>query len=346
MGMQSNPRFFIGGGGITMFKSAVIGVGSMGRHHARVYSELEETELLAVSDVDEKQGKQISEKHGCKFYTDYKQLILTEKPEVISIATPTVYHEEVALFALEHGAHILVEKPIAHNMQAAKRIAEKAHEKGLKLMVGHIERFNPATQELKRQLNTKKIGDIVSMSARRVGPFTNRISDVGVILDVGVHDIDLMSYLIDDAVSGAFATAGDAHGLSETYAQLMLKFNNGGSGIIEVNRLSPNKAREITVTGTKGVAYADFMNQTVTVVNGKTDNPEITKVEPLKAEIAHFIECISLDKRPLVNGVEGMHALEVALTSMDAYKHNRFEKIRNGYQANQSGLELEINIGT
>lgn len=310
-----------------MVKIAVVGCGVMGAHHARVYSELNHVELVAVADVDEAKSKGVAEKYDTKAYTDYRSMISSEKPDAVSVASPTTLHKDITLFALESGAHVLVEKPIAHTIEAAWEMVHKAREKGLKLMVGHIERFNPAVQELKNMIDGGEVGDIVSMSARRVGPFTNRITDVGVIIDIAVHDIDIMSYLFGDTIETVCASAGDSGGALETYAMMMLKFNEGGVGIIETNRLTPKKIRELTVTGTKGVAIADYIDQSLTLYNGKAIPSNIDKAEPLRNELEHFIDCIQSGSNPLVNGVEGIHALEVALKAVSSYKNNCFEEM-------------------
>ncbi|MFC2162178.1 Gfo/Idh/MocA family oxidoreductase [Candidatus Altiarchaeota archaeon] len=311
-----------------MIKTAVVGVGAMGRHHARVYSTLPDVELVGVADINEEAAKDIADKYDTRAYTDYRQLILKERPDAISIATPTVFHKEVALLALDCGIHLLIEKPIAHSVSSAKEIVTKAHEKGVKLMVGHIERFNPVICELAKVLESNILGDIVAMSAKRVGPFTDRITDVGVIIDIGVHDIDIMSYLFNDTISGVYASAGDSGGLLETYAMMMLKFNGGGTGIIETNRLTPRKIRQLTVTGTKGVAIADYLKQTLDIHNGINYQPDIDNTEPLVNELSHFIECVREDKAPLINGLEGIHALEVALSAISSYQNNRFIDVR------------------
>jgi len=310
-----------------MLKVAVIGTGSMGKHHARVYSQLENVQLVGVADTNPETAKTVAREYKTRAYTDYRELILKERPDAVSIAVPTILHRDVTLYALDHGTHVLVEKPIAHTVEAAKEMEAKAREKGLKLMVGHIERFNPAVRELKRIIGAGELGQVKAMSARRVGPFTNRITDVGVIIDIGVHDIDVMSYILNDTISGVYTSAGDCNGVAETYAMMMLMFQNGGTGIIETNRLTPRKIRELTVTGTKAVAVVDYIEQTLTIHNGITLAPDIEKVEPLKAELTHFIECVEKDIRPLVNGVEGIHALEVALSAISSYKNNRYEPV-------------------
>jgi UDP-N-acetylglucosamine 3-dehydrogenase len=307
-----------------MVRVGVIGAGMMGRNHARIYAELDGVELVGVSDVNEATAKSVAGDYRTTAYTNPEELILREKPDAVSIAVPTSHHREVASMAMDLGVHVLVEKPIAHTIDAAKEMVKKAKENNLKLMVGHIERFNPAVRELKAVLAKGTIGDVVAMSARRVGPFNSRITDVGVIMDVGVHDIDAMSYLFNDTVSGVFTNAGDSGGPLETYAMMMLKFSGGGSGLIETNRLTPRKIRELTVTGTKGVAMVDYIGQSLEVHNGETYSPHIERAEPLRLELAHFIDCVENDRQPIINGAEGMHALDVALAAVSSYQNNSF----------------------
>jgi UDP-N-acetylglucosamine 3-dehydrogenase len=307
-----------------MVKVAVIGTGMMGRNHARIYSQMEGVELVGVSDVNPAVAKSVAQEYKTNAYTDYQELIMTEKPDAVTVAVPTVFHRNVTLTALDLGANVLVEKPIAHTVEAAKEMEDKARQNNLKLMVGHIERFNPAVVELKKVLENQTLGDVVAMSAKRVGPFNNRITDVGVIVDVAVHDIDVMSYLFNDTIDRVYASAGDARGASETYALMMLNFSGGGLGVIETNRLTPRKIRELTVTGTEGFAMADYIQQTLTVQNGVIYNPDLEKVEPLRVELEHFIDCVKNDRKPLVNGVEGTHALQVALAAVSSYQNNSY----------------------
>jgi UDP-N-acetylglucosamine 3-dehydrogenase len=307
-----------------MVRVGVIGAGMMGRNHARLYSQMDGVELVGVSDVNEVAAKSVAGEYGTRSFGNLEELIQTSRPDAISIAVPTIYHRDVALSAMDMGVHVLVEKPIAHTVEAAREMVDKAHGSGLKLMVGHIERFNPAVQELKGVLDKRTIGDVVAMSARRVGPFTARITDVGVIVDVGVHDIDSMSYLFNDTITGVYTSAGDFGGPMETYAMMMLRFKRGGSGMIETNRLTPRKIREMTVTGTKGIAIVDYLEQKLAVHNGVSYIPDLEKVEPLKMELKHFVDCVENNRQPMINGVEGMHALEVALAAVDSYKNNAF----------------------
>lgn len=299
----------------------------MGQHHVRIYADHNDTELVGIADPDAKRGAELAQKYATTHYTDYLDL-LNQDLDAVSIATPTVLHHDIALAAIEAGIHVLVEKPIAHSIEAAKDLKRAAEEKGVTLMVGHIERFNPVVARLKKHIDDGVFGDIVHMSAKRVGPFDPRIKDVGIIIDIGVHDIDIMSYLYGSKIDGTYAIAGNGGTDIETHAQVSLKFENGASGIIETNRLTPRKIRELTVTGTKCVATADYINQTLDVKNGKWEsNEDLVKQEPLKCEIDHFLDCAQTGQVPMISADHGIHALEVAMAAVESYTKNRYTSV-------------------
>ncbi len=305
----------------------VIGTGVMGGHHVRIYSEMENVVLLGISDIDRERVESLAEKYNTAAYTDYREL-LNQDLDAVSIAVPTTLHKDIAISAIERGVSVLVEKPIADTVRNADTMIKKAKEKGVKLMVGHIERFNPAIMALKKYIDEKKFGKIVSISATRVGPFEPRIRDVGIIQDLGVHDIDLMSYLYSEKVSEVYASAGSViHGF-EDYASILLRFNNGNAGIIKTNWLTPHKVRKLTVTGTEGIAYVDNIQFSLQIYNGKPEiNVKIEKKEPLKNELEHFIECIEKDKDPLVSGEDGRYVLQTALSAIKSYKHGKVIRV-------------------
>ncbi|MFC2154102.1 Gfo/Idh/MocA family oxidoreductase [Candidatus Altiarchaeota archaeon] len=310
-----------------MIRVGVVGTGMMGQHHVRIYSENPDIELVGIADTDKERAQELAKKYKTKIYTDYKKL-LDQKPDAVSIAVPTVLHKDFCLEAIKRGIHVLVEKPIADTIENGKEIMAAAKEKGLVLMVGHIERFNPVVERLKKHIDAGKLGQIVHMTAKRVGPFNPRIKDVGIIIDVGVHDIDIMSYLYSSPIQGTYAIAGNGGSDIETYAHISLKFANGGSGIIETNRLTPNKIRELHVTGTKGVARADYINQSLEIQDGQSSSQEeIVKEEPLKREIDHFIECVRDEKDPSITAEDGIHALEVACAAINSYSSNSYNDI-------------------
>ncbi len=309
-------------------KVGVIGAGAMGQHHIRIYNELSGIELVGISDIDKVRVDEQAAKYHTEAFTDYKKL-LEHDLDAVSIAVPTKMHKEVALAAINAGVNILVEKPIAATSDDATEIIKSANDAGLKLMVGHIERFNPAVIKLKEIIDSGMLGKIVSISTRRVGPYNPRIRDVGVILDIGVHDIDVISYLYGTRVDEVYAIAGaDIHSF-EDHAAIVLRFNHEYAGIVETNWLTPHKTRKLSVIGLKGVAYLDYLDQTVELHDEKwIRTAKVDKNEPLRNELKYFIECISTNRQPSPSGEDGKHALEVAMAAIESYNEGKAVRLQ------------------
>ncbi len=309
-------------------KVGVIGTGAMGQHHIRVYSELPDVELVGVADIDAVRVSDQAARYKTKAFTDYTKL-LQQDLDAVSITVPTMMHRDVALAAIDAGVNILVEKPISDAPKYADEIIDSANRAGLKLMVGHIERFNSAILKLKEIIDSGMLGKVVSISTRRVGPYNPRIRDVGVIMDIGVHDIDVISYLYGMRVNEVYAIAGaDIHSL-EDHAAIILRFNHEHSGIVETNWLTPQKIRKLTAIGIRGVAYLDYIDQTVELHDeGWIRMAKVNKSEPLKNELQYFIDCISKDKQPYPSGEDGKCALEVAMAAIESYKYGKAVRVR------------------
>jgi len=258
-----------------MLKAAVIGVGSMGKNHARIYSEQTNVELVAVSDSDKEQVEKIAKKHGCKAYTDYKELLEKEDLDIVSIVVPTEAHKEVSFDVIEKGINVLVEKPIAKTLEEGKAIIEKAKEKDVKLMVGHIERFNPAVIELKKRLKNNELGKVFKIDVNRVGPFPNRIRDVGVVIDLAVHDLDMIRYVTGSEVKRLFAeTDKKIHTSNEDLLKALIRLENDTLCTLSIDWLTPTKIRKMYVTGEKGMFVVDYLMQKLffyenAIMNGK-----------------------------------------------------------------------------
>lgn len=312
-------------------KVGVIGAGSMGKNHARIYSEMPGVDLAGIVDLDEHAGKEVARKCGCKHYKDHKEFLETERPDAVSVCVPTSLHYSVAKDVIERGVNLLIEKPITKNLKHAEEIVNLAKKAGVKLAVGHIERFNPAVQRLKELIDQGKLGDITSILARRVGLFPPRIKDANVIIDIAVHDIDVFNYLLGKDPVMISASAGKALvNDREDYADIFLKYN-GTNGLIEVNWITPVKIRVLNVTGTKGYAELNYITQDLEMHESnykktfdkfgdfvvqfgepKKKLIKVSKQEPLKLELENFIDSIKNDKEPLVNGVEGLNVLRIA----------------------------------
>lgn len=323
-------------------KVAVIGVGNMGRHHVRVYSELTNVELVAISDINKNIGETIARKYGCKFFRDYKEMLKKEEIDAISIATPTSLHKDVALDAINANKHVLIEKPIADTVENAKKIIKAAKEKNVKLMVGHIERFNPAVRKLKEIINKGKLGDIKTIIIRRVGLFPPQIKDTNVIIDLAIHDIDICNYLLCKEPIVLHATAGKAlTNKQEDYADIFLRY--GAINVfIQVNWITPVKIRNLSITGTKGYAELNYITQDLKIYESIFEKPNdetfeeivkfgqpkeiyinINKKEPLKEELKSFISYVNGGKCE-ASGEEALKALEVATNIINFYKKQKF----------------------
>ena len=328
-------------------KVAVIGVGSMGKNHARVYSELPEADLVAVADADQKLVAATAEKHGAHAYTDYREMLEKEKPDAVSIVVPTAMHEEVGLAALDAGVHVLMEKPIAATVEEGQRLIEKARAVKKQLMVGHIVRFNPAMQALKQKLADGDLGRIFQVFCRRAGPFPARIRDVGVVVDLAPHDVDVMRFLIGADPLRVYAeTERRIHTDHEDLVWGLLRFPDGVVGSLEINWLTPTKIREVLVLGERGLFRIDDLTQDLYFYENAQVNAElwpalktlkgvseghmiryaIQRYEPLKAELQSFLSAVKEGKPVPVSGEDGLEALRLALALVESgQKHQVIE---------------------
>jgi len=326
---------------------AVIGAGNMGRHHARNYFEMETTELVAIADTDIK-NKALAKKYRANFYEDYRELLSLEKPEIVNVCVPTLWHKEVASEAVKAGANVLVEKPIASSLAEAQDLIDLAKEKKVKLTVGHIERFNPVVLLLKELIKKGKLGKIISVMARRANPIPARIKDANVILDIGVHDIDLINFILDKKPVTVHAYGGRALlQKQEDYADILLEYPKDEQGLkvtghIQVNWLTPVKIRKLNVTGTKGYAVLNLITQELVLFDTKYTHEfddyqdyvgkfketkgrliPVKSGEPLKLELEDFVKSIQRNREPLVRPEDGFEALRIALEATKSIKRRR-----------------------
>ena len=312
-----------------MLNAAVIGVGAMGKNHARIYSELKDVNLVAVADIDEERAKKIASIYDVNYYTDYKEMIKNEKIDVVSVVVPTKLHKNVTIDTLNAGIHTLVEKPIASNTEEAKEMIELANKNGIKLTVGHVERFNLLITEIKNHIN--KLGKIYSVEIRRTGPFPTRIRDVGVIVDLGVHDFDIMRFILGSEPKGIYTEVQQNINTDfEDLAKIMIKFENDAVGAFDLNWLTPKKTREIIILGENGMFKGDFITQGLEfykknssreyeyeeilkgAVVGPVEQLPIEHTEPLELELQSFVDCIRNGKEPHIVAEDGLAALKIA----------------------------------
>ncbi|MCX9010287.1 MAG: UDP-N-acetylglucosamine 3-dehydrogenase [Candidatus Methanoperedens sp.] len=306
----------------------VIGAGAMGQNHLRIYSEMQNVELAGICDTDSTRAEYLAKKYGTKPYFDHKKL-LEQGLDGVSIAVPTTLHARVALDTIDSGTHLLVEKPVADNLENADVIINAAHDAKVKLMVGHIERYNPAVTRLKEIIGSGMLGKIVSISSRRVGPYNPRIRDVGIIMDLGVHDVDVISYLYGRKINEVYTIAGsDIHSF-EDHASILLRCDNNLSGMVETNWLTPHKIRNLTAIGLKGVAYLDYIKQTLELHDEMwIRTAKVETREPLKNELEHFVKAISNGSTIVSNGETSRHALQVVMAAIESYQTGKAVEIK------------------
>lgn len=316
----------------------------MGQHHARVYAGLSETRLVGVADSVLETGSRVAERFGVPAYSDYRELLEKERPDIVTIAVPTASHQEVGIDAMEAGAHVLVEKPIAATLEEGERLIARARELGRQLMVGHIVRFNPATQALKRKLQAGDLGRIYQIVCHRMGPFPARIRDVGVVIDLAPHDLDLMRFLTGlDPVRVYAETEQRIHTAHEDLVLGLLRFPDHLTGVLQINWLTPTKVREVLVLGERGMFRVDDLTQDLYFFENAQANGElwgdlrhikgvsegqmvryaIKRREPLQAELQAFAEAVR-DGRPVpVSGEDGLAALRLALALVESGRTHR-----------------------
>lgn len=320
-------------------RTAVIGIGNMGKHHVRNYFEITNSNLVAIADLNEELGKETANKYGCKYYKDYIEMIEAEKPIAVTIAVPSKFHHKVALDVISRGINVLLEKPIAMTEKEADEIIAAANKHNSKLMIGHIERFNPGVIRLKKLMDSGDLGKITSIIARRVGIFPPQIKDANVLVDLGVHDIDIINYLLERLPNKISSNGGKALLDSrEDYAEVFMNYGDI-SGYVQVNWITPVKIRNLAVTGEKGYAELNYITQKLTVYKSivtkeddgfgdfviKFGEPEaidleVDTKEPLKAEIESFLAATSGKNSIVTTGEDGREALKIALEAQRQLK--------------------------
>lgn len=304
-----------------IIKVGVVGVGSHGQHHARIFSQSPECELVCVADIDKRQAKYISRAYNTHHYTDYKKLI--GKVDAASIAVPTIYHYQIAKEFLDNGIHLMIEKPITATVEQAQELIELAKSKNLILQVGHIERFNVAIQKLREIL--KKPGFI---EVHRLGPFNPRIKDVGVVMDLMIHDIDIILRLVDSPIESIDAVGVAILTDKEDIANVRIRFANGCIANVTTSRVTPKKMRKLRIFQEDCYISLDYIKQSMEihkreiVPHPRPDEAKyyiaakrirLKREEPLKLELEHFLKCVRLGQEPNVTGEHAKSALDVVV---------------------------------
>jgi UDP-N-acetylglucosamine 3-dehydrogenase len=316
-----------------VIKVGVIGVGNMGFHHARIYSQLVENglvELVGVSDINYERALSVAKAFKTRAFKDYRELV--GLVDAVSIATPTETHKDIALKCINAGKHVLMEKPIASNVREALEVVKEAEEKHVILMVGHVERYNPAVTRLREIIRGGLLGEPVTIMAKRVGPFDPKVAMTSVIIDLAIHDIDVINSLLESKVLSIYARSRRVYpgSLEDDYGLLTLSYENQVDAVVETNRLTPYKIRSLEIVGTKGVAVLNYIEQKITIYDGEwVRDAIIQKEEPLKLELLNFIRVVKGVEKPLVTKEQATYALLIAEAALESSKKNKPIYIRD-----------------
>ncbi len=325
---------------VSPLKVAVIGTGHLGKQHVRLYNELPEAELVAISDLNEETVQGFAREYGVPGFTDYKKL--PDDIQAVSVSVPTVNHFEVSSYFLKRGVHVLVEKPITHTIEEAKQLIHLGREAGVNLQVGHVERFNPALLAIDR-LGVKP----AFIESHRISPFRFRSIDIGVVMDLMIHDLDIILHLVNSPVKSIDAMGVNVLGDLEDIASARIVFENGCVANLTASRVSMKTQRTIRIFSkdsyisldygakkasvyrkTPGIDLKSLMMAAAAKPSGGSSPPPdfsgllaceevvMDREEPLKNELRSFLQCVHEKRAPVVPGEHGMRALEASFEIM------------------------------
>ena len=303
---------------IVPVKVGVIGIGNMGWHHARVLSLLRDADLIGVADPDPERGRMATEQFGCRWFADYREML--SEVEAVCIAVPTLLHHPVGLACLQAGLHVLIEKPIAASQDEATALINAAHQAHRLLQVGHIERFNPAFRELIKVVANE---EVVVLEGRRHSPHSDRANDVSVVLDLMIHDIDLVLELAQAPVVRLAAAGGRSAEGPIDYVNATLGFENGVVASLTASKMSHRKIRSLSAHIHRRAhewVSADH-GELLYRNDGFIEEVSTTSIEPLYAELEHFLQCVRGRETPAVDGLQASRALKLADLIEQAVEH-------------------------
>jgi UDP-N-acetylglucosamine 3-dehydrogenase len=322
----------------------VIGVGTMGGFHLDTWEKIPRATVVAVADPSEEIAQARIARRPIDWHADWRSLLERNDIDAVSICAPSEMHATIGLAALDAGKHVLVEKPIATRLEDGLRLAAAAVHTGRKLMVGHIERFNPAVGKVAELIAAGRIGNVFRAHSTRVGPLPARIRDAGVAIDLATHDLDLMQFVLGRDITSVYAEGTRfSHPTQEDMITCLLRFGDGGPfGLLDVNWLTPEKRRELTVIGEGGMLTASYITQDVWLteaataptgweelarVRGDAEGAvlrfALRKVEPLRTELEAFATCVLEDTPEPVTAFDGCRALVAALAVRDSAANSR-----------------------
>ena len=304
-------------------KVGVAGVGAMGKNHARVLASLgEDVKLAAIFDLDRARAEELAAQYQTHAVTNLDEF--ASMVDAAAVAVPTVAHREVAGFLLEKGKHVLVEKPLSDSLQEAQELVALADAKNLVLQVGHIERFNPVMRQLEERIKQPRF-----IEATRLSPFPNRSTDVGVVLDVMIHDIEIILHLVRSPVVNVDAVGTPVLTKREDIANARLRFANGCVANVTASRISDKKMRKIQVFHGEGYISLDYQEQSGHIYRRDglqivREDVQVEKDEPLKLELAAFVESARRGLAPVVSGQQGADALRLAIRITEKIASGKF----------------------
>lgn len=292
-------------------KVAVIGVGHLGSIHARIYSQLKDVELIGVCDTNEAKTRKIARQFRVGHFTDYRDLL--GKIDAASIVVPTNLHYKISKQLLENKVNLLIEKPITKSLEEADELLSLAKDKGVTLQVGHVERFNAAFLAA-----AEAIKKPIFIECHRLGPYKKRSTDIGVVLDLMIHDIDIILGLVKNHIKDVEAVGAPVLSGYEDIANVRLKFENNALCNITASRITNKTMRKIRIFQKDAYISLDYFKPSCLIyrkVNKKITcrRVKIKKEEPLKRELESFVNCVQTNEKPLVSGLEGREALAIAL---------------------------------
>lgn len=328
--MQRNP-----------LKIAVLGAGYMGQNHSRVFSTIENVNLVAICDKDTSKAQKVAKQYKIKDYSNYQSLLENEDLDAVSICLPTSLHSKAAILAIEKGRDLFIEKPICQTPEEAEKLIKLAKIKKVAVMVGHVERFNPVVNEIKQRIKSGELGKVLKIHTQRFSPPTARAQDVSAVIDLATHDIDIMQYLLDDKPERIFAETDSRAHRREDLMSALIRFKNGSTGLVEVSWLHPTKTRTLSVLGENGMYVANYLTQELLFyrqnenlfANNLSQQLSITQAdvvkvafqakEPLQIELEAFVRSLISGTKMPVTAQDGLIALEMAAKMIKSGKTHK-----------------------
>lgn len=321
----------------------VVGVGVMGQNHARILADM--GLLSCISDISLEAAKKVADKHSVDSCGDHMSL-LEKDVDAVVVVTPTATHKRIATDAIRAGKHVLLEKPMTGSSSDLMELVKLAEQHGVVLAGGFVERHNPVVDFARKGIKSGEYGELITAATRRVSSLPSRIKDVGVIMDLGIHDIDIVQHVVDRDVRSVYAVGGRGKGVPfEDHANMLMDFEGGATGYIEVNWLTPMKVRKLALTCSKNFVEVDYMEQSVQVCSSsykpfETGNMFIVpmefdlrrialrKEEPLRRELSDFVSAIEKRKEPLVSGQSAVKTLKIAEAALRSVASGNKEQVR------------------